>query len=179
MHSRKITWACALLLFVSEAFASQAGYTGSSVSKNVNPYAGLVWSWGGNGGYVPDLVLGFNNTRVKLAGETEGEDLSMQIKLKGGFAFDSIKLGYLNGRSDQQGEISIGYRFTTGAPLIGGSLDLPYAKAGVDIDLHGNIVPSLMLDSQGQFAEPQCSRKTGVAGRYLDAQCTKPEPGLI
>jgi hypothetical protein len=111
---------------------------------------------------------------VQVGGNTQGSDVAFQIKLRDGLALSNVKIGYLNGKADQQGEIGVGYSLLNHAPLIFGGINLPYAKGSVDLDLHGNVVPSLLLDSQRKFDEGShsCEFVGNGHGHYFNSSCT-------
>jgi hypothetical protein len=80
----------------------------------------------------PALVLGVTNVRVKSNGDTAGAKLAFHLNLAGGLAPGLLKLSYLNGREDVQGEIGAGYNFIKSAPTLGLGINVPYLSAGVD-----------------------------------------------
>lgn len=122
-------------------------------------YAGLNWTLGG--GYTPALVLGVTNVKVKSNGDTTGARLAFYLNLAGGPAAGMLKLSYLNGKEDFQGEIGAGYNFIKSAPLLGLGINGPYASAGVDGYLNSGVVPYASLNSQGAYSKPKPNTTLG------------------
>lgn len=187
-----------LTLAVAMTFASSSALAGivttyswvgsnttGGTKTNTNAYAGLNWSLGG--GWTPSVVLGVFNTRVKADGDTEGANLTFHLNLAGGIKPGKIKLSYLNGKEDIQGELGIGYDFMRSAPLLGLGVNAPYVAAGVDGYLNGNIVPFVTLHSQGKFKKPEsgssrrCVQDSPAVyddGHFSDAGCANPLPPI-
>lgn len=175
---------CALALASSSALAgsiptttySLTGATNSGAKTNTNAYAGLNWSLGGS--WTPAVVVGVFNTRVKANGDTEGANLAFHLNLAGGIKPGKLKLSYLNGKENVQGEVGVGYDFLRGAPLLGLGVNGPFIGAGVDGYLNFTIVPYLNLHSQDRFKKPSNSTQQCVAdgspidGNYLSPTCT-------
>jgi hypothetical protein len=92
---------------------------------------------------------------VKSNGDTTGAKLAFNINLAGGFAPGMLKLSYLNGKEDLQGEVGAGYNFIKSAPLLGLGVNAPYVAIGVDGYLNPGFVPYATLHSQGKFSKPQ------------------------
>lgn len=188
MKKSIITLAVALTVVSSSALAGNTptySWVGSNTNggtkTNTNAYAGLNWSLGG--GWTPSVVIGVFNTRVKSDGDTEGANLAFHLNLAGGIKPGKIKLSYLNGKEDIQGELGIGYDFLRGAPLLGLGVNAPYISAGVDGYLNGNIVPFATLHSQGKFKKPESGSARRCAqdlppvyddGHYSDSACSNP-----
>lgn len=180
---KKTTLAFALLstLTASAAFAGNTGYylvpgTGSTSETETRAYAGLNWRLGG--GATPALVLGAFRTKVKSDGDTAGGNLAFHLNLAGGVKPGKLKLGYINGKEDFQGEIDIGYDFLKSAPLLGIGVNGPHVSAGVDAYSNPSFVPYVTLHSQGEFDKPsgtssQCVYSSNVTTTtYTDANCT-------
>ena len=127
--------------------------TGHDSKTQTRAYVGLNWTWGG--GYTPALVLGATNTRVQSDGDTTGAKLAFHINLLGGVSPGMLKLSYLHGKEDLQGEIGVGYNFIKSAPLLGVGVNAPYVSAGVDGYLNPGFVPYATLHSQGQYDKPR------------------------
>ena len=130
-----------------------ATITGHDSKTQTRAYVGLNWTWGG--GFTPALVLGATNTRVQSDGDTTGAKLAFHINLLGGVAPGMLKLSYLHGKEDFQGEIGVGYNFIKSAPLLGVGVNAPYVSAGVDGYLNPGFVPYATLHSQGQYDKPR------------------------
>ena len=185
---KKTSLAFALLsaLTASAAFAGNAGYapipaTGSTSKIETRAYAGLNWHLGG--GATPALVLGVFRTKVKSDGDTSGGNLAFHVNLAGGVKPGKIKLGYLNGKEDFQGEIGVGYDFLKRAPLLGIGVNAPYVNAGVDVYGNPGFVPYATLHSQGEFDKPSGTSSQCVYNGswplstylYTDPNCTIPK----
>lgn len=184
MKKSILTLAVALTIASSSALAGGPTYSwvGSNTSggtkTNTNAYAGLNWSLGG--GWTPSVVLGVFNTRVKADGDTEGANLTFHLNLAGGIKPGKIKLSYLNGKEDIQGELGIGYDFLKGAPLLGLAVNLPFVALGANGYLDGTIDPFATLHSQGKFKKPasstgrRCTQDSSPVydvGHYWDTAC--------
>ncbi|SCK04920.1 hypothetical protein [Vogesella sp. LIG4] len=165
-------------LFAANAQAIGITYdlVNDGVKHNTNAYAGINIELGNK--MVPTLVLGVFDTRVKPNGNTEGGNLSLQVNVLGGVSLGKLKLSYLNGKNDLQGEIGGGYDLSKHAPFASLGINVPYGSVGVDgFSLH-DLAPSLTIHSQDEFKRPdtRCQRVAGISGQYFDAQCTQ---GLI
>jgi len=155
------------------------GTTGGATSQTeTRAYAGLKWSI--DGGATPSLVLGAMHARVSSGGNTEGANLALSINLAGGVKPASIKLGYLNGKEDIQGELSVGYNFLKATPLVGLGVNAPYANIGADW-LYGNgFDPFAIIHTHGKFGKPApastqtCTSVLGLGGAFTDNACTIP-----
>jgi len=132
--------------------------SGSTSKNNTNAYAGLNWSLGGN--WTPALVLGVFRTHVKSDGDTQGANLAFHLNFAGGIKPGKLKLSYLNGKENIQGEIGAGYDFMRSAPLLGLGLNGPFIAAGVDGYLSQGLVPYVTLQSQGKFSKPSYQNTT-------------------
>lgn len=135
--------------------------TGSSSRTDTRGYVGLNWTLGGS--LTPALVLGVSNMRVKSNGDTSGARLAFHVNLLGGVAPGLVKLSYLNGKEDIQGEIGAGYNFVKAAPLLGLGVNAPYLSAGIDGYLTREFSPYLGLNSQGKYDKPNRSSTTSYS----------------
>lgn len=135
-----------------------ASTTGANSETDTRAYVGLNWSLGG--GTTPALVLGVFNTKVKSDGDTTGGNLALHLNLAGGIKPAKIKLSYLNGEEDLQGELGAGYDFIKAAPLAFLGLNAPHLSVGVDGYLNPGFVPYATLHSQGEFDKPRGSTTT-------------------
>jgi hypothetical protein len=134
-------------------FTTTPGTSSETSRTDTRAYAGLNWTLGG--GYTPALVLGVANTKVKSNGNTTGARLAFHLNLAGGIAPGMLKLSYLSGKNDLQGEIGAGYNFLKGAPALSLGLNAPYIAAGLDGYLNPEIVPYVTLHTQGAFSKPK------------------------
>jgi hypothetical protein len=144
-----------LLLSTLTASAVLAGGVVLPVSTSkteTRAYAGLNWTMGG--GATPALVLGVFRTKVDSDDDTRGGNLAFHINLAGGVKPGKLKLGYLNGKEDIQGELGIGFDFMKNAPLLGLGINAPYINAGVDAYMNPGFVPYGTLHTQGEFDKP-------------------------
>lgn len=157
---------------VSPAYSLVPG-TGDASKTETTIYVGLNWSL--EGGATPALVLGAFRAKVKSDGDTTGGNLAFHINLAGGIKPGKLKLGYLNGKEDFQGELGIGYDFLKQAPLLGLGLNAPHVSAGVDAYANPDFVPYITLHSKGEFDKPNRTASQCVpdaAGPYSDPACT-------
>lgn len=152
--------------------------TGSTSKNNTNAYAGLNWSMGGS--WTPAVVLGVFRTHVKSDGDTQGANLAFHLNLAGGIKPGKLKLSYINGKDNIQGELGVGYDFMRSAPLLGIGLNGPFVAAGVDGYLSHGLVPYVTLQSQGKFSKPAFGTSTTTNcvnvgtnnGDFTDPDCT-------
>jgi len=146
-----------LCLPAAPAFAVDSGTYPATFSdtsrKETKAYVGLNWTLGA--GATPALVLGVTNTRVKSNGDTTGARLAFSLNLLRGIAPGALKLSYLNGRENLQGELGAGYNFVKSAPLLGLGVNAPFVSAGIDGYLNPGIVPYVTLQSLGKFGKPK------------------------
>lgn len=132
--------------------------TGVDSRSDTTAYIGLNWTLGG--GMTPSLVLGVFDVKVKANGDTTGANLAFHANLAGGFKPGKLKLSYLDGRHDLQGELGLGFDFIKGAPLGFLGLNAPYVAVGVDAYLSPGFVPYVTMHSQGQFDKPSATTTT-------------------
>ncbi|SCK14772.1 hypothetical protein [Vogesella sp. LIG4] len=156
MKKIPLLFACCLSLLAAQAFAGviptvPATETGDSHTQT-RAYAGLKWTLGE--GPTPSLVLGLVNARTTSGGHSDGADLVLSFGLTGGIKPQALKLSYLNGSNEVQGELGLGYSFVAGKPFGGLGLRGPYATLAGDY-LDSKILPSLTLHSLGKFDKPQ------------------------
>ena len=156
---KKSTLAVLLLsaLTGSAAFAGVTSFslipaTGGASKTETRAYAGLNWKLGG--GATPALVLGAFRAKVESDGDTSGGNLAFHLNLAGGVKPGKLKLGYLNGKENLQGEVGIGYDFLKNAPLLGLGINAPHISAGVDAYMGPGFVPYGTLHTQGKFKKP-------------------------
>lgn len=180
---KKFILALALVsaLPASSTFAGTTGYslipgTGATSETKTRAYAGLNWQLGG--GATPALVLGVFRAKVKSDGDTAGGNLAFHLNLAGGIKPGKLKLGYINGQEDFQGEVGIGYDFLKNAPLLGVGVNAPHVSAGLDVYANPGFVPHFTLHSKGEFDKPsgtssQCVPNNSTA-TYSDPNCTIP-----
>jgi len=146
--------------------------TGSASKTETKAYVGLNWTLGG--GATPALVLGAFRAKVNSSGDTTGGNLAFHVNLAGGIKPGKLKLSYLDGKEDLQGELGIGYDFLKGAPLLGLGLNAPHLSAGVDAYAGPGFVPYATLHSQGKFDKPNQTPAQCVldpSGIYSDPAC--------
>jgi hypothetical protein len=186
MNKSVVALAIALSVASSSALAGKgASYSlittttaGNATKTNTNAYAGLNWSLGG--GWTPALVLGLFHTRVKSNGNTEGANLSFRLNLAGGIKPGPLKLSYLNGKENLQGELGVGYDFMRWAPLISLGANAPFIGGGVDGYLNHGIIPYINVHSQDRFKKPSGTTSSqqclldNVNGTFSDPACTNP-----
>lgn len=125
------------------------------VRHNTNVYAGMNIALGNK--LVPSLVLGVFETRVKQNGNTEGGNLTVQINLQGGASLSKVKLGYLNGKNDLQGEVGGGYDLIKQAPFASVGVNAPFTTIRVDGFSLQELAPSLIIHTQDEFKTPKAA----------------------
>ena len=140
--------------------------------SKTNLYAGLNWDL--DGGATPALVLGAFRTKVETDGDTKGGNLSLDINLKNKIKPSKLKLSFLKGQENLQGEIGFGYNFLKSKPLVLLGVNVPYVSAGIDVYSNPGIVPFAQLHTKGNFDKPgqECKFVGGALGQFEDANCT-------
>ena len=141
-----------LLLVAASLLLISSTHAIAQSKEQTKPYVGLNWYFGQ--GITPELTLGVMHGKTKADGDTDGANLSVSFGLASGFAPASIKLGYLNGKEDFQGNIGLGYSFQSSQPLMFVGVNAPYSAFGLDVKRNFEISPYLQLHSHGKFKEP-------------------------
>ena len=157
-------------------FVTTAATTGSASKSSTKAYAGLNWKMGG--GMTPAVVLGVASTKTKSNGDTSGANLAFHFDVAGGFKPGKLKLSYLDGKEDMQGELGVGYDFLKTAPLLGLGVNIPHLAVGVDGYMGHGLVPYATLHTLGKFDKPaqgttsttNCVQVLG--GTFNDPACT-------
>ena len=109
--------------------------TAALAATDDSVYAGLVWELGQNATIVPDVTVGARSLHVNSGNSVDGADLSLRVKLKDGFAFDSSRLVYVGGERDIMGNIGVGYSFVDKDILATVAIQAPFTRAGVDLQI--------------------------------------------
>ena len=112
---------------------------GTSIKNSANDtfcYAGIVWTSNHKLSDVPDLSLGCRLLSVNSNDNLHGVDVNARFKFNGGFDFDSMRVMYVGGDRDVQGEIGLGYSKTQSSLLGTGAVQIPYLRAGGDFILN-------------------------------------------
>lgn len=95
-------------------------------------YAGLAWVLGGKLELAPSLQIGVRSLAVKSDNSVSGGDLSLRLNVFSGPALDSIRLVYVGGNRDIQGNLGAGYSFVASSVLGLVGVQVPYVRAGTD-----------------------------------------------
>lgn len=111
-------------------------------------YAGLVWTLGGQTGLVPSVVVGARSLAVRDNDSVSGGDVSVRLNVFGGFGVDSLRLVYVGGSRDVQGNIGGGYSFVGAGVLATAAIEGPYVRVGADYAINsGRITPYAEINS--------------------------------
>lgn len=170
MKLNAITLLIASLLVAATVSAGSSGVpptvttTGAGSQTKTTAYVGLNWTLGG--GMTPALVLGVFDTKVQANGDTTGGNLAFHANLAGGISLGKVKLSYLDGRNDLQGELGLGFDFMKQAPLLFLGINAPYVAAGIDAFSSHGFVPYAAIHTQGRFDKP--------AGTTTTISCNDP-----
>lgn len=121
-----------LCTFAPSACVAPTGGAGESQRTENRAYLGLEWSLGGKVKLEPQFVMGFRSLTIKDTGDVSGGDLGLRLKLFSGFAVDSLRLVYVGGNRDVQGNLGGGYSFSSSTPIITGGIQSAYSRLGVD-----------------------------------------------
>lgn len=150
----KITTAVVLAALSQSSFAAgcyacvapSGGGDGHRTDNRV--YAGLEWTLGSKQGFVPQLVVGARSLQVKASDSVSGGDLSVRLNVFGGFGVDSLRLVYVGGNRDVQGNIGGGYSFVDGKFLGTAAVQAAYSRIGADYVFGvGTIRPYVQVNS--------------------------------
>ncbi len=134
-------------------------------------YAGLVWTLNHQSSYFPDLSFGWRSLKINSNNNLNGGDLNGRISFNGGLKFDSLRLSYVGGNRDIQGNLGGGYSFNQKSLLASGAIQGPYIKVGSDLMINDkSFVPYAELNSlskpkkiaNGSSACPNGSTLTSV-----------------
>ena len=147
--------------------------TGSGSSKSsTKAYVGLNWTT--EGGMTPALLLGVMRAKVKSNGDTTGANLAFHLNLAGGVKPSKVKLSYLNGKEDLQGEFGAGYDLIKAKPVGFLGLNAAHVAVGLDGFWGAGVVPYLTIHTMDAWKKPTGTTTTVTcpAGFGLDGnQC--------
>lgn len=109
-------------------------------------YAALKWTFGDK--FNPEAVLGYRHAKVKYNGNTDGADASISAKFLHGFELAKLRVKYLVGNEDVQGEVGGGFSVNQGL-FTGLGVHAPYSNIGVDMTsmTKDGIQPYVQIDS--------------------------------
>jgi len=107
-------------------------------------------------------------------------NLAFHFDVAGGFKPGKLKLSYLDGKENMQGELGVGYDFLKTAPLVGLGVNIPHLAAGVDGYLSHGFVPYATLHTLGKFDKPApssasttvCTNVGTNNGDFYNSDCT-------
>ena len=139
-------------LACSAAMAGIPVIPAATSNTDTKAYAGLNWTV--DGGLTPALVLGVFHTKVKSNGDTTGGNLAFHVNLAGGVKPGKLKLSYLNGQDNLQGEVGGGYDFIKAAPLVFLGVNSPHLAVGIDGYMNPGLVPYATVHTQDEFDLP-------------------------
>lgn len=164
---------CLLTPLVQAVPSNNYVLSNNAVRHNTNAYAGINIALGDK--LTPSLVLGVFDTRVKANGDTEGGNLAVHINLLDGVNVSKVKLSYLNGKNDLQGEIGGGYDLAKRAPFGSLGINAPFGTISVDGVSVRDLAPSLTIHSQEEFNTPSrsCQFAGSGNGLFTDANCSQ------
>jgi hypothetical protein len=144
--------------------------TVSGSSKNdTRVYIGLGWVWGVK--TVFESMIGIRSTNVDSSGKVTGSDVSASVPLTG---FDSVKVKakYINGTTNGQGEIGLGYVFGPGRWLGTAGYSLPYFGVGADYIKGRGVEPFANVNTVNRLNKPSPSYScTGVTATLIGTTC--------
>jgi len=120
----------------SSLYAGLGSYLPPTVAPNkstqTHAYAGLVWTLNNQLSYVPDISLGVRSLAVKSDNHVSGAEANLRVNLKDAPSLNSVRLLYVGGNRDLQGNIGVGYSFLHKDFLATLAGSAPYSKLGVD-----------------------------------------------
>lgn len=132
--------------------------SGPESKTQTQGFVGLNWTLGGS--LKPELVIGVANTRTEYGGETTGAKLALFLDVFGGVKPSAIKLNYLNGRYDGQGEVGVGYSFAKSSPLLDIGASGQFVGAGLETYWNGGWSAYGTLHSLDKFERPNRTTST-------------------
>jgi hypothetical protein len=139
------------------SFSAQAGspvYKYEADVTTTKGYVGLNWNM--EGGMTPAVVLGVLSGKVKGNGDTTGANLAVHIGVADGINVSKVKLGYLSGKNDFQGELGLGYSFLKGAMLVDLGVNAPYVSLAADWINGVGFDPNATIHTLGKLDKPKC-----------------------
>lgn len=171
--------ACFLTLLSLQCFAAApppppppSFYNATAIDSSrtdTRAYAGFGWTFGVK--TVFEIMLGIRSTHADSSGKVSGADISASAPLIG---FDSVKVKakFLNGTSNGQGAIGLGYIFGTGKILGTAEYNLPYFSAGADVVLGSGFEPFVSVNTMGKLSKPSPTYSCmGVPATLIGTRC--------
>ena len=143
------------VLTITSTVASAIGLVTPQADNQDSSYLGVKWKLGQLSS--PELSLGFRHAQVDADGDVEGNDFSMTFDIFDGFAPGEIRAKYLNGEQDLQGELSLGYDFSSGY-FAGVSGQGSLVNLGVDYLYKADspFVPYFQLNTVQEYDDAAC-----------------------
>ncbi len=126
------------VLWGAMIFALSASAAPAATDESV--YAGLVWELGQKATLAPSVTVGVRSLHVDSGNGLDGADLSLRVRLKDGFAFDSSRLVYVGGERDLMGNVGVGYSFANKEVLGTAAIQGPHSRLGADYLLQSRSV---------------------------------------
>jgi len=147
--------------------APRGGVT-HSVENRV--YAGFEWPFGAGQSFAPKMVFGLRSLTIKDSNAVSGGDLSLRFDVLHQWKLDSIRLAYVGGDRDVQGNIGGGYSFTDAQPLVTAVIQSSYARIGTDY-VYGvrALRPYIELNSMEKPKQISNSKLTCSSGYSLSS----------
>ncbi|MTI15640.1 hypothetical protein E1162_00110, partial [Rhodobacteraceae bacterium RKSG542] len=104
-------------------------------------FAGLNWKIGKS--LVPQLTLGVAHAQGTNEGHVQGGKFLVNIGLESLGDDIQFKASYLNGNTDIQGEVGVGYDLDTHSLLGFGGVNGAHVAGGIDVGMDKTITPYL------------------------------------
>lgn len=161
------------------------GATGSGLRKDNKLFAGINWNFGKSSA---ELVVGFRHLRVQSNKDVEGAKLDFTLPFStSGIGFDKLRLRYVSGTRDVQGEAGGGFSFQSGKPLLGAEVQGPYVLGGLDYVIGGGFQPYVGVNSLGKPKLPtlgsasqvNCTTGTLTSTSVVDFFITDPTALIV
>lgn len=131
--------------------SSYSATASGSSRTDTRLYAGLGWAWGAKA--VFETMIGIRTARVDSSGKVSGTDLSASLPFPG-MTSVKVKARYINGTTNGQGEIGMGYAFGPGQFLGTAGYSLPYLDLGTDYVLNQGFEPFAGVNTMGRLNTP-------------------------
>lgn len=140
----------------SQSAIAQPAPADLSVTES-RAYVGVVFDLDGSDGFIPDLSVGARSLNVKSGNSVDGADLNARISFHKGIILDSVRLVYVGGERDVQGNIGVGYSNSHSSVFGTAAIQGPYTRIGVDYEIQKKVFePYLEINTLPKEDKPGC-----------------------
>lgn len=133
---------------IGQCVAPSGGESPATRHTENRAYLGLEWGLGGKLVLAPQVVLGFRSVAIKGNGDVSGGDFGLKFNVLHGITPDSVRLVYVGGGQDVQGNVGGGYSYTQNSWIATGGIQGAYSRVGVDYAYgSGAFLPFIQLNT--------------------------------